>query len=142
MRTEEILSRGIVFGEVYNNTPNKLPWYRHPEKIPADEKALAERVAQRLSDDDSEYEWRMRNYEAWRIGWSFAVRCYYPWFMLTHEEALGRMAGLCDHKWGDKTDAGEKNNVLGTYDLGYNHTCTKCGKTEYVRTAYNNWSGD
>lgn len=136
----------VYVNEVHNYANNKLPWYQHPENIPSEDMAEAQSVARELSDPsetDYEYEWRMRHYTQLRIGWSWGVRCYYPWFMYSHAEAMAFMRKMCLHKWGEKVShTRDENKILGTYDKGYEHTCEKCGETEYVRTSYNNWSGD
>ena len=128
--------------EVRNYSNSNIPWYMKPENIPAEELEEAEALSRSMSTSDSEHEWRMRHYKWMRIGWSWTVRCSYPWFMDSHEEAMEFVRGMCDHAWGERTDVGDKNIYLGTYEYGYNHTCSKCGKTEYVRTSYNNYSGD
>lgn len=128
--------------EVRNYSNSSIPWYKKPENIPAEELEEAEALSRSMSTSDSEHEWRMRHYKWMRIGWSWTVRCSYPWFMDSHEEAMEFVRGMCDHAWGERTDVGDKNIYLGTYEYGYNHTCSKCGKTEYVRTSYNNYSGD
>lgn len=128
--------------EVRDYSNSRIPWYKKPENIPAEELEEAEALSRSMSTSDSEHEWRMRHYKWMRIGWSWTVRCSYPWFMDSHEEAMEFVRGMCDHAWGERTDVGDKNIYLGTYEYGYNHTCSKCGKTEYVRTSYNNYSGD
>ena len=128
--------------EVRDYSNSRIPWYKKPENIPAEEHEEAEALSRSMSTSDSEHEWRMRHYKWMRIGWSWTVRCSYPWFMDSHEEAMEFVRGMCDHAWGERTDVGDKNVYLGTYEYGYNHTCSKCGKTEYVRTSYNNYSGD
>ena len=129
--------------EVRNYANNQLPWYQYPENIPSEDLTEAQELARKMSDTDTEYEWRMRHYTQLRIGWSWSVRCYYPWFMQSHAEAMDFMRGMCDHKWGERTPYTRSENViLGTYDKGYTHTCEKCGHERYERTAFSNWSGD
>ena len=124
----------------YSNA--RIPWYKKPENIPAKELEEAEALSRAISTKDSEHEWRMRHYKWMRIGFGWNVRCYYPWFMDTHEDAMQFVRSMCDHTWGAQTNVGDKYIYLGTYDYGYNHTCSKCGRTEYVRTSFNNYSGD
>lgn len=144
MTQQDIESYGLItFGEHGDRSPAQLPWYKHPSKIPAVMRAEAEKVAAEKSSSDHEIEWRMQNWSAWMSGWSFAVRCFYPWFMLSPEEALKTMAELCmhDYKRGNERTVSE-NKILGTWERGYSQVCSKCGHEEYVRTAYNNYSGD
>ncbi|WJZ48472.1 hypothetical protein [Actinomycetia phage DSL-LC01] len=133
----------ITFGVVHNREPQRLPWYKNASKIPAEMRAAAEKVAAEKSSSDREIEWRMQNWSAWMIGWSFNVRCYYPWFMMSPEEALQRMSDLCMHDWASEPERmTSENKILGTWERGYHKTCKKCGEREYVRTGFNNWSGD
>ena len=133
----------VYVNEVRNWENRKLPWYQRPENIPSEDLAEAQAYAREASDTENEYEWRMRHYTHLRIGYGWAVRCYYPWFMDSHADAMAFMRRMCLHKWGEKVGhVRDDNKILGTYDKGYEHTCEKCGETEYVRTSYNNWSGD
>jgi hypothetical protein len=132
----------ITFGVLGNRTPARLPWYKDAAKVPAEIREEAERTARELSADTREYEWRMTNWSAAISGWSFSVRLHYPWFMMSPAEALEWMSGLCMHDWQLERTYNSENKILGTYDRGHVNKCTKCGKEEYVRTAYNNYSGD
>ena len=133
----------VYVNEVRNWENRKLPWYQRPENIPSEDLAEAQELARAMSDNDREYEWRMRHYTHLRIGWSWTVRCYYPWFMDSHADAMNFMRGMCNHKWGERTPyTRSENKILGTYDKGYTQTCEKCGYEEYERTSFNNWSGD
>ena len=133
----------IPFGVVDNREPARLPWFQDANKIPAEILAAAEKVAREKSADDHEYKWRMDNWSAVMTGWSYAVRMYRPWFMYSPEQALEWMSGLCLHAWSNKRDhVQHENYILGTYDKGYNQTCSKCGEEQYVRTSFNNYSGD
>lgn len=133
----------IQFCIVDNYEPAKLPWYRDANAIPAEMIVEAEKVAREKAADENEFEWLMRNWRCVVTGWSNAVRMYCPWFMYSPTKALEWMSGLCMHAWGERTPhVAHANNVLGTYDTGYVHHCTKCGEQEYVTTAFNNYSGD
>jgi hypothetical protein len=124
-------------------TTNEVaPWYRDAAKIPADIRAAAEQAARELSEDDSEFKWRMRNWEYVMIGYAHNVRIFRPHFMMSPADALAWMRGLCNHKWVKARDWNSESKELGTYDRGYINCCSKCGKEDYVRTAYNNYSGD
>lgn len=132
----------VYVNEVRNYANNKLPWYQRPENIPTEDLAEAQQVAREMSEDDSEYEWRMRHYIHLRIGWSWTVRCAYPWFMDSHADAMAFLREMCNHKYGEKESYNDENRILGTYDRGYTEVCEKCGYRNRVRTSYNNWSGD
>jgi len=133
----------VYVNEVRNWENRKLPWYQHPENIPSEDLAEAQAYAREVSENENEYEWRMLNYTYLRIGYRWAVRCYYPWFMDSHADAMDFMRSMCSHKWGERTPhARHENEILGTYDRGYTQVCEKCGHKEYTRTSYNNWSGD
>lgn len=118
------------------------PWFQNAAKIPADIRATAEQVARELSEDESEFEWRMRNWEYVMIGYAHNVRLFRRHFMKSPEDALEWMRGLCNHKWVKERDWNSESKELGTYDRGYINKCAKCGKEDYVRTSYNNYSGD
>lgn len=140
----EIAGHGLItFGKIRNYEPARLPWYKNAAKIPTEMRAAAEKVATEKSTSAEEVEWRMQNWAAWMTGWSFNVRCYYPWFMFTPDEALESIAKICMHEWvrGDERTV-QQNNILGTWDRGYTQVCSKCGKEEYVQTSFNNYSGD
>jgi len=116
--------------------------YKNPALIPADELAEAETSFRAVSETEHEYEWRMRNYKFYRIGWGWQVRRYYPHFVMLHEEALQRMTDACDHKFVSVPHTASECHILGTYNRGLMNTCTKCGHREYKQTEYNNYSGD
>ena len=132
----------VNFGKIGDHSPARLPWYKDAAKVPVEVREEAERVAREVSEDVREYEWRMTNWAAAISGWSFDVRRYYPWFMMEQAEALEWMRGLCMHRWEKARDYNVENNILGTYDRGHVKRCSKCGEEEYVRTSYNNYSGD
>jgi len=141
---EEVPGYGMItFCVVDNREPERLPWYKNASKIPADMLAEAEAVARELSEDDKDFEFYMMNWRAAVTGWSYAVRLYYPWFMQSPKQAIAWMRSICNHKWGERRDhTAHDNYILGTYDRGYKHTCSRCGKEEYVTTSFNNYSGD
>ena len=134
----------ITYVNIVGNHHNaQYGWYKNSKNIPAEEMVEAEKVAREVSETENEYEWRIRNYKNWRTGWAHAVRRYFPWFMSSHEEALEDMKKMCNHKWSEQVRQwGTESIHLGTYDKGYVRTCEKCGKEDYVRTAYKNYSGD
>jgi len=132
----------IRFGVVNDKSPAKLPWYKNSRNIPAEMRAEAEKVAREHSTTESEFEWRMSNWQMKVTGYNHEVRCHYPWFMFSPAHALEWMANICKHEWVKDRNYSSGNNVLGTYDIGYYNRCTKCGKEKYVRTAFNNYSGD
>lgn len=141
--TEYLNDKEVTYvSEVRNWENRKLPWYKNADKIPVEDLAEAQEVARQMSDDDRGYEWRMRHYTHLRIGYSWTVRDFYPWFMDSHAEAMEFMRGMCDHQWGETTDRSTSNPVLGTYTNAHSKVCTKCGYEKYERTSYNNWSGD
>lgn len=116
--------------------------YRNPSLIPADEMAEAEAVFREMSESDAEYEWRMKNYTHFRIGWAWQVRMYQPHFVMSHDEALRLVRDECDHNYKSVPHTASENPILGTYDRGLMRTCVKCGHRDYKRTSYNNYSGD
>ena len=140
---EEVPGYGVIqFGVVKNREPQRLPWWQKPSAIPADMRAEAEKVAREHSTTEKEFEWRMSNWQAVMTGWSYAVRCYYPWFMYSPGQALEYVAAICMHDWVKDREYRDGNDILGTYDIGYINKCSKCSKEDYVRTAFNNYSGD
>ena len=143
MSQQEIEGYGLVtFGDYDDRSPARLPWYRNAANIPAEMRAAAEQAARELSEDESEYAWRIRHWEFEMIGYGWNVRCYYHHFMKSPADALTWMRGMCNHKWEKMRDWNSESKELGTYDRGYINKCAKCGVEDYVRTAYNNYSGD
>ncbi len=141
--TEYLNDKEVTYvNEVRNWENGKLPWYENADKIPVEDLAEADALARQMSDDDNGYEWRMRHYKHLRIGYGWAVRCFYPWFMESHADAMEFMRGMCDHTYGERVYYDNTNKILGTYDRGYTEVCSKCGHENRERTSYNNWSGD
>ena len=141
--TEYLNDKEVTYQSYVGNYENaELPWYKNADKIPAEDWAEADALAHEMHEEDGDYEWRIRHYKHLRIGYGWAVRDFYPWFMRSHAEAMEFMRGMCDHKWGETIDHSTRNPVLGTYTNAHSKVCTKCGYKEYERTSYNNWSGD
>lgn len=140
----EIPGHGVIeFGVLDNSSPARLPWYRNSASIPAEMVAEAKALAESVSEDAAEVEWRMNAWTQVITGWSSVVRMHQPWFMLSPAQALEWMSGLCLHNWERGEDVVRYNNYyLNTYDAGHNKHCTKCGVEEYVQTAFKNYSGD
>jgi hypothetical protein len=141
---EDVAGFGVIrFCIFKDRSPAKLPWYKNSNAIPAEMRDAAEKVAREHSTTQSEFEWRMSNWQAKVTGYNHEVRCYYPWFMYSPTQALEYIARICQHEWVQlRSHTAHSNNVLGTYDAGYIRGCSKCGEEDYVRTHFNNYSGD
>jgi hypothetical protein len=132
---------GFVYGEPDQRIAAP-EWYKKPSLIPYTYVDAAKEKFFAMSDSFREYEWRILNFNNLCTGYAPSVKCSYPHFMEHPEEALNIVVGWCYHNWEKVRDYDSTNKVLGTYDRGHINKCPKCNEEEYVRTSYNNYSGD
>jgi hypothetical protein len=121
---------------------NNHAWFGHTDQLP--EADIQDALVRLHSENQAELDWRMHNYRLWRCGYGAAVRRWRREWMQDHEEAIETTQRLCKclHDWKLERRYDDTNKILGTYDRGNVNVCTKCNEREYVRTSYNNWSGD